>query len=167
MADEAQETPDEEQDTPRRGPGLVVWLIAVVAALVFGGGAFFATYSGMADSLLGGGEAETEVAQQVSDDSPTFLELDPLLVSVGGASSVRQLRFRAFLELDAESGSTVNTLQPRILDIFATYLRAVPVDTLQDPTALLRLRAQLLRRVQLLAGPEAVRDLLIIDFVIT
>jgi flagellar FliL protein len=60
----------------------------------------------------------------------------------------------------------VEAVRPRVLDIFATYLRALPLSELQDPTALLHVRAQLLRRVQLLTGPDMVEDLLIIDFVI-
>lgn len=162
---EPDDSPTDADAKPKKGLGKVGWGLTVLVALGLGGGGFYATFSGMV-----GGHAATAQSEETShttdDNAPIFLELDPMMISVGDAGSVRQMRFRAYLQLEEGHGD-VAALQPRILDIFATYLRAVSVDRLQDPTALLDLRAQLLRRVQLLAGPEAVSDLLIIDFVIT
>lgn len=159
MAEETEETQEK-----KRGLGLKAWLAVAILALVLGGGGFYATYSGMIADML----AHEEPAHPVADaQGPRFLELDPMLVSVGGPGSIKQLRFRAFLQIPHEGADHVSELQPRILDIFTTYLRALGIDTLEDPAALLRIRAQLLRRVQLLAGPDAVSDLLIIDFVIS
>ncbi|MEO0859490.1 MAG: flagellar basal body-associated FliL family protein [Pseudomonadota bacterium] len=159
MADE-----DEEVIEKKRGFGLVGWLVVVILAVLLGGGGFYVTYSGMLSDLM----AKDVPAHPVADaQGPVFVELDPMMISVGGPGSIRQLRFRAFLQTPHEGDSHVAALQPRILDIFATYLRAVGMDRLEDPAALLRIRAQLLRRVQLLAGPDAVSDLLIIDFVLT
>lgn len=155
-----------EQDAPRRGMGRLGWLVTFLLALPLGGGGFYAAYTGALDAVLHPAEV-AKVGHDTSTAAPHFLELDPLMVSVGGAGSIRQLRFRAFLQLGDGDGGDVTGLQPRILDIFATYLRAVSVDRLEDPTSLLQLRAQLLRRVQLLVGPDVVNDLLIIDFVIT
>ena len=47
-----------------------------------------------------------------------------------------------------------------------TYLRAVAPADLEDPGALIRLRAQILRRFQLVAGEARVRDFLITEFVL-
>ena len=163
---------DDSADAPevatRRGMGKVGWGLTLVAALIMGGGGFYATYAGALDSVLhpDAGTGQHGDAPSMAH-APSFVELDPLMVTVGGAGSIRQLRFRAFLQLNEGARDSVTELQPRILDIFATYLRAVSVDRLEDPTSLLHLRAQLLRRVQLLAGPDIVADLLIIDFVIT
>ena len=54
---------------------------------------------------------------------------------------------------------------PRILDVLNTYLRAVEVRDLEEPAALVRLRAQMLRRVQVVTGEGRVRDLLVTEFV--
>lgn len=164
MADSIDQTP-EEQAKPRKGLGKIGWSLVSVLGLALGGGGFFATYSGLL-AMPGGAVAEAQKTPMIDGQGPVFLELDPMMISVGHAGSIRQLRFRAYLQLSAKNES-VAALQPRILDVFSTYLRAVSVDRLEDPTALLDLRAQLLRRVQLLTGPEAVKDLLIIDFVIT
>ena len=55
---------------------------------------------------------------------------------------------------------------PRILDVLNTYLRAVEVRDLEQPASLARLRAQMLRRVQVVTGEGRVRDLLITEFVL-
>ena len=47
-----------------------------------------------------------------------------------------------------------------------SYLRALELRDLEDPSALTRLRAQMLRRVQVVAGPERVNDLLVMEFVL-
>ena len=60
----------------------------------------------------------------------------------------------------------VTLLLPRVIDVLNSYLRAVEVADLEDPTALVRLRAQMLRRVQMVAGDGRVRDLLVTGFVI-
>ncbi|SFJ42186.1 flagellar basal body-associated FliL family protein [Jannaschia pohangensis] len=169
MAEPDETQPDEVEETGKK-KGKLGLVITLVLSLLLAGGGFFATFSGMLDPILGTSETEAEshpTAEPETVAAPTFLELDPLVVTVGSSGSIRQLRFRAFLQLHNGPDETVAALRPRILDIFATYLRAVPVDRLEDPTALLHLRAQLLRRIQLLVGPDSVRDLLIVDFVIT
>ena len=55
---------------------------------------------------------------------------------------------------------------PRVLDVLNTYLRAVEVRDLEEPAALARLRAQMLRRVQVVTGEGRVRDLLVTEFVL-
>jgi flagellar FliL protein len=59
----------------------------------------------------------------------------------------------------------VAMLKPRILDVLNGYLRAVDPAELEDPAALVRLRAQMLRRIQIVTGEGRVRDLLVTEFV--
>jgi flagellar protein FliL len=54
---------------------------------------------------------------------------------------------------------------PRITDALNTYLRALEARDLQQPAATVWLRAQMLRRIQLVTGEGRVRDLLITEFV--
>ena len=58
-------------------------------------------------------------------------------------------------------------LTPRVMDVLNSYLRAVEVSDLEDPSALIGLRAQMLRRIQLVTGDGRVRDLLIMEFVLS
>ena len=60
----------------------------------------------------------------------------------------------------------VITLLPRVVDILNGYLRAVEVSELENPSALVRLRSQILRRLQIVAGEGRIKDVLIMEFVV-
>jgi len=60
----------------------------------------------------------------------------------------------------------VEHLIPRIVDIMNGYLNALETADFQSPAIIVRLRSQLLRRVQVVTGYERVNDLLIMEFVL-
>lgn len=95
-----------------------------------------------------------------------FVPLDTILITFGGQSAVSHLRFRAELEVAAAYAGEVESIRPRVVDVLNSYLRALDVAELANPAALARLRAQMLRRSQIVAGAGRVRDLLIMDFVL-
>jgi flagellar FliL protein len=95
-----------------------------------------------------------------------FLPIEPLVINLTGAASARHLRFQAQVEVVGAHSAEVKTLMPRIVDVLNSYLRAVEVSDIEDRSALVRLRAQMLRRIQLVAGAGRVRDLLIMEFVL-
>ena len=88
------------------------------------------------------------------------------MVSLGADSGSKYLRFTAQLEVVESAASDVTTLTPRILDVINTYLRAIDTASIEDPNAMARLRAQMLRRIQVVTGEGRVRDLLITEFVL-
>ena len=92
--------------------------------------------------------------------------IDPILVSLPRSEAPRHLRFRAEIETLPGQQESLIEIMPRILDVLNSYLRAVSTEDLERPTALIRLRAQMLRRIQLVAGERAVRDLLVTEFVL-
>ena len=73
------------------------------------------------------------------------------MVSIGRGGG-RYLRFSAQLEVAAADVEEVTLLSPRVLDVLNSYLRAVETADIEDPAAMARLRAQMLRRVQLVTG---------------
>jgi flagellar FliL protein len=166
MAD-AEQAIEGEEEAPKKKSrkGL---LIGVVLALLLGGGGFFAVYSG----LILGQEAEIAGAgamekEEVMDLPPVaFVEIDPLVISLGDGAANRHLRFRASLEVEPQYQEDVAKLVPRVLDVLNSYLRAVEMRDIEDPASLLMLRAQMLRRIQLVTGEGRVRDLLIMEFVL-
>jgi flagellar FliL protein len=54
---------------------------------------------------------------------------------------------------------------PRIVDVLNTYLRALDLPDLEEPAALTRIRAQMLRRIRLVVGADRVNDLLVMEFI--
>jgi flagellar protein FliL len=139
-------------------------LIGLVLALVLGGGGFYAAFSGL---ILGGGEAhEDEEKAPGPLTGIAFVPLETIVVSLGPDSGSEHLRFTAQLEVVDSATADVTTLTPRILDVVNSYLRAIDTASIEDPHAMARLRAQMLRRIQVVTGDGRVRDLLITEFVL-
>lgn len=156
----------------RGGKGL---LFGLVAGLALGGGGFYAVWSGLVDPMamlgLGGGDAGRDDghgggAGLATAGGVAFVAMEPILISLPPGSSARHLRFIGQLEVDPAMAAEVSGLSPRILDTLGTYLRAVEVRDLENPAAIQRLRAQMLRRVQVVTGEGRVRDLLITEFIL-
>lgn len=138
-------------------------LIGVLLALVLGGAGFFAVWSGL---ILGQSDnAETEAAPSPLQGI-AFVPLDTMVVSLGADSGSRHLRFTAQVEVVEGAAADVTLLKPRILDVLNSYLRAIDTASIENPQAMARLRAQMLRRVQIVTGEGRVRDLLITEFVL-
>ncbi len=149
---------DAGEPQPKRGK--LPLLLGGVLALLLGAGGFYATWSGL---ILSGGAvpAERTVASTVA-----FVPLPPVMLTLPQEAGARFLRMTAQLEVERNHAEEVAALTPRLLDVLNGYLRAVDTRDLESPPALVRLRAQMLRRVQLVSGPGRVRDLLITEFVI-
>ncbi|MCU0826411.1 MAG: flagellar basal body-associated FliL family protein [Tabrizicola sp.] len=139
-------------------------LIGLVLALVLGGGGFYATWSGL---ILGGSDQhEEEGAKPTPLAGIAFVPLDTMVLSLAPDSGSDHLRFTAQVEVVDSAEADVTLLKPRILDVLNSYLRAIDTASIEDPKAMARLRAQMLRRVQVVTGEGRVRDLLITEFVL-
>jgi flagellar FliL protein len=162
MSDAAEIVELEPTETPRKGKlGLI---LGVVGALALGGGGFYAIYAGLIDpAALFSHEAEPHAAAL---EGIAFVPMEPIMISLAPGASAKHLRFSGQLEVAPEYAAEVAGLMPRILDVLNTYLRAVDVKDLEQPASIARLRAQMLRRVQVVTGEGRVRDLLITEFVL-
>ncbi len=160
MADE-----EEVEDEGPKKKSKMPLIIGLVLALAGGGGGFYAVQSGM---LFGGHEEAAADSHVEAEPMPdvVFVPVDPLIINLGGRSRNQFLRFRASLEVGGAYEAEVTALLPRVLDILNGYLRAVDIKDLEDPSALIRLRAQMLRRIQTVTGEGQVKDLLIMEFVL-
>jgi len=161
MTDAVAEAPPE---TPKSSK--LPLILGLVAALLGGGGGFYAAYSGM---LFGDDSAGTPAQDEMTPDAlpdVAFVAVDPMVVSLSPAAQGRHLRFRAQLEVPSQYASDVESVLPRVVDVLNGYLRALETPDIESPSALTRLRAQMLRRVQIVAGPGRINDLLIMEFVL-
>lgn len=182
------EVPEEEEKKGGKKP----LLIGLVMALLGGAGGFYAVSSGM---ILGGEEPEvseeemaetsegddggeeqaaddTETAEEhteiayASADGVTFVPLEAIVITLPNGASNTHLRFRAQLEVLPGHDEHVRAIAPRVVDVLNGYLRAVEVEELEDRSAFPRLRAQMLRRVQVVAGEGTVQNILIQEFLL-
>jgi flagellar FliL protein len=163
MTDATDISPDDVPATGgRKGKGL---LLGLLGALVLGGGGFYAVFSGLVPS--GHGEvASREHAVDASLADIAFVPMEPIMISLAPGASAKHLRFSGQLEVTPGHAEDVTQVMPRVLDVLNTYLRAVDVRDLEQPSAIPKLRAQMLRRVQVVTGDGLVRDLLITEFVL-
>ncbi|MFN3936851.1 MAG: flagellar basal body-associated protein FliL [Gemmobacter sp.] len=134
---------------------------ALVLSLALGAGGFYAAYSGLLPVPgVSGGVGPARLPDIA------FVPIEPLVVTLGPEARSRHLRFSAQVEVARAHQSEVALLMPRVVDVLNGYLRAVELSDLEDPAALIRLRAQMLRRIQMVTGEGRVRDLLIAEFVL-
>lgn len=153
----------EEATKPDKKRGsLRVLVLTAVLALGAAAGGFYVTWSGL---LFGAPETSGEAEAAPLPDI-AFVPVPPVVISLPEASNSAHLRFTSQLEVTGKYAADVTLLLPRIADILNGYLRAVDATELEDPTALVRIRAQLLRRIQLVSGDGRVRDLLVTEFVL-
>jgi len=138
-------------------------ILGLVLFLVLGGGGFYAVYSGM---ILAPAVATAHGAETSAMPDIAFVPLEPVTITLGEVAANIHLRFTAQLEVESARKDEVTLLVPRILDVLNGYLRAVEVSELGDPNALVRLRSQMLRRIQIVTGEGRVRDLLVTEFVL-
>jgi flagellar FliL protein len=153
---------------PKGGMGKSL-MAGLLLAVTLGGGSFFAIYAGMIAlpvpdrATLLAAEAEAEA---IPLPVTAFVPLEQVVITLGRGANMRQLALTAQLEIEPQGAETVELLGPRIVDVMSTYLRAVDASMIEDPAAMLRMRAQLLRRIQVVTGEGIVRDLLISEFIL-
>jgi flagellar FliL protein len=146
-------------------------ILGLVLALVGGGGGFMAVQMGLIGGSADAEHAEMDHAEEGDEEmmplvAASFVPLDTIVVNLPNHSGHEILRFTAQLEVAPAHQAEVEAIKPRIVDVLNSYLRAVDVVDLEDPTALVRLRSQMLRRVQVVTGVGRVTDLLIQEFVL-
>jgi flagellar FliL protein len=169
MADAAKVDVEAPEGGRKRGAGGL--LVGLAAMLALGGGGFYATWSGLLTLPLGGAASDSAGADrgtpgEALPDAAAFVETPQIVVSVGPGAAGRHLRLKAALDVTPGSEAAVEALMPRILDVMNTYLQALEEADVERPAAMTRIRAHLLRRMQVVVGREAVRDLLITEFVL-
>ena len=152
---EAADDSDDGAGKPSRLP----LILGLVLGFVGAGGGFF-VMSGM----LGGGEETPKVD---AADGIAFVPITQMTIPIGAGGAARYLRFSAQLEVEVGSAPDVEQQMPRVVDVLNTYLRSVTLAELEDPASLLTLRAQMRRRIDLVIGGDRVRDLLVMEFVVS
>ncbi len=164
----------DKTEEPKKKKGLLMpLLIGVLLAALGGGGGFWAVTQGPLSSASNE-DGEYAVADDGYGDEGhgpatvdvAFVELETLVVSLGAEESGRNLIFTAALEVDPNHLEEITQLSPRVMDVLNSYLRVISVSELSEPASLARLRAQMLRRIQVVTGSGRVRDLLVTQFLV-
>lgn len=140
---------------------------ALTLLLVLAGGAYFLFFSGSNAKQMELASAGTE-ALPVTPPNITFYDVPDIIVNIQSADSApAYLKLSVSLELDsaAERAGMV-ALQPRIVDQFQGYLRELRLDDLKGSAGVVRLKEELLRRINVAAAPYRVRDVLLKQMIV-
>ncbi len=159
MADESL-----SEEKPAKSKKLPILIGLILAMLGAAGGFVGVSKIPMFDVFA---EPKTDTAPRLAPLDTTFIPLDPMVISIGSQSSGRHLKFTAHLEVEKVFAGEVEYLKPRIMDTFNTYLQAVEISDLSKPSTMSRIKGQLLRRMQIVVGEGRVKNILIVEFVIT
>ena len=142
-------------------------MIAVPAlVLVLGGGGAGAYFFLFKKSE----SAEAAKAEEVPLTPPkvAFSDMQDILVNIqsnDGTPAYLKLGLSLELEDDAQK-TAMQPLMPRITDQFQAYLRELRLDDLKGSAGVLRLKEELLRRVNVAAAPYKVRDVLLKEMIV-
>ena len=175
MVDEvADDTDDVEVEAVPKKKGLSgkkLVLFIVLPLLLVGGGGAGAYFSGLLDSVLGveqAGEGDEFDTKAEAMEPSVFHELPTMLVNLNEAGKrANYLKISIKLELtNEEDVASVMTIQPRIIDRFQVYLRELRVEDLEGSAGMQRLREELLNRVNKVAHPVQVRDVLFAELLV-
>jgi len=138
--------------------------IGAIVLLLGGVGAYFFFFSG------GEPKDGKEVAEALPETPPeiTFYDMPDIIVNIQSADTApAYLKLSVSLELDnAEEKAGIEALKPRIVDQFQGYLRELRVDDLKGSAGVVRLKEELLRRINASAAPYRVRDVLLKQMIV-
>lgn len=173
VADDTDEVEVEAVPKKKGLSGKKLVLFIVLPLLLIGGGGAGAYFSGVLDSVLGveqaeeGGEGEVDLEAEAMGPS-VFHELPTMLVNLSEAGKrANYLKISIKLELtNEEDVASLMTIQPRIIDRFQVYLRELRVEDLEGSAGMQRLREELLNRVNKVAHPVQVRDVLFAELLV-
>ena len=115
-------------------------------------------------------KAEMAKAEEVPLTPPkvAFSDMQDILVNIQSSDGTpAYLKLSVSLELDDEEHkAAIQPLMPRITDQFQAYLRELRLDDLKGSAGVLRLKEELLRRVNVAAAPYHVRDVLLKEMIV-
>jgi flagellar protein FliL len=145
-------------------------LLIIAAAgllLVLGGGGaglYFFVFSAPKQDKL----ASNEAPMPVTPPQVAFYDVPDIIVNIQSADgSPAYLKLSTSLELEtADEKPGVTALMPRVVDQFQGYLRELRIDDLKGSAGVLRLKEELLRRINVAAAPYRVRDVLLKEMIV-
>jgi flagellar FliL protein len=164
-------TPEPKKGFIKKILGSKKMLLIAGGALVLllgGGGAgawFFLFNKPKADTV---NTADAAPPLPLTPPEVAYFDMPDLIVNVQTADgTAAYLKLGISLELDtAAEKPGLQALKPRIVDQFQGYLRELRVDDLKGSAGVLRVKEELLRRVNFAAAPYRVKDVLLKEMIV-
>jgi flagellar FliL protein len=161
MADQALDEIIAQTPRPakRGGKKLILFgLLALLLLIGIGAGLYF---SGIAQSLLGGGQSSAAKSGTPAQDV-VFFDLPDMLVNLNTSGRhANYLKLTLSLQIEhKEDEPKIEAVMPRIIDTCQTYLRELRLEDLKGSAGLYRLREELQMRIGDAVAPVKIDDVL-------
>jgi flagellar FliL protein len=164
--------PEGEEAAPKKGLlgkllSKKMLMIAVPALLLVIGGGGAGAYFFLIKKSDAAHEAKAEEVP-LTPPKVAFSDMQDILVNIqSNDGTPAYLKLGVSLELENDEQKTaMQPLMPRITDQFQAYLRELRLDDLKGSAGVLRLKEELLRRVNVAAAPYKVRDVLLKEMIV-
>jgi len=146
-------------------------IAAGATVLVLGGlgaGAYFLLFSGSSDAAARDQAAQAGHAAPIVPPQVAFYDMPDMVVNIQSPDgSPAYLKLSMALELkNADEEAGLKLLMPRVVDQFQSYLRELRIDDLRGSEGVMRLKEELLRRINLAAKPYHVHDVLLKEMIV-
>lgn len=117
---------------------------------------------------LRGGDTDAAGHGAPASQATYFYDLPEMLVNLDSTGARPSfLKLQVALELrEPDAASRLEPLLPRIVDAFQVYLRQLRVEDLNGSAGMLRLKEELLRRVNLAVAPMTVESVLFKEIIV-
>lgn len=178
-AEDAEDETDEagEEDGAKQGfvkkllgnkKMLFIALGALILVVGGGAGAYFFLFSGPSAADQHEQAAEAEHAVPIVPPKVAFYDMPDMVVNIQSPDGApAYLKLSVALELkSADQEPGLKVLMPRIVDQFQSYLRELRIDDLRGSAGVMRLKEELLRRINLAAKPYHVHDVLLKEMIV-
>ena len=177
MAKEDDDKPDDETsggEAPKQGfvkkllgnKKLLIIAMAGLVLLLGGGGAGLYFFVFSAPKTAAG--TRTADGTPVTPPQVAFYDVPDIITNLQSADgNPTYLKLSTSLELDnADEKAGLAVVMPRVVDQFQGYLRELRVDDLKGSAGVVRLKEELLRRINASAAPYRVRDVLLKQMIV-
>lgn len=147
---------------PRNTRRLLIFIAAPLLLLLAAGAGLY--FSGIAEVLLGKHEevAKGDAPPAAPKDAIFYDGIPDLLVNLNtGGRKSNFLKIKVSLQIENKDDiPKIQSVQPRVIDTFQTYLRELRLEDLKGSAGLYRLREELLLRINAAVSPAKVDDVL-------
>jgi flagellar protein FliL len=171
-----EEPEDEGADAAEPKQGFVKKLLGNRKMLMIAGGGALLLFLGIGAGLyffvFSASPAQSKLAAAAPTPlvppNVTFFDMPDIVVNIQSADGTpAYLKLSVALELAAaDEKAGLQVLMPRIVDQFQSYLRELRVDDLHGSAGVLRLKEELLRRINVAAAPYPVKDVLLKEMIV-